>query len=166
MAEKEKTCCFTGHRPVKLPWGMNESDSRCIALKEQLSSTLEGIYESGFRHFICGMAIGCDTYFADAVLNMKEKHPDVTLEAAVPCDNQSDKWNRRQREHYTELLSRCDLVTYVSHTYTPTCMMRRNEYMIDSSSLLLACFNGKNSGTLNTILYAERSGIKTIILDL
>ena len=23
---KEKTCCFTGHRPDKLPWGEDEAD--------------------------------------------------------------------------------------------------------------------------------------------
>lgn len=166
MAEKEITCCFTGHRPVKLPWGMRETDPRCIALKEQISATLDGIYESGYRHFICGMAIGCDTYFAEAVLALKQQHDDVTLEAAIPCDDQSDKWNRSQREKYADLISRCDLVTYVSHVYSPGCMMKRNEYMIDASSLLLACFNGRSSGTMNTILYAERSGVRTIILEI
>lgn len=166
MSEKEITCCFTGHRPVKLPWGTNESDPRCILLKEQLAATLNGIYESGFRHFICGMAIGCDTYFAEAVLLLKSRCPDVTLEAAVPCDSQSDKWNRKQKARYEQLLSQCDTVTHVSYTYSPGCMMKRNEYMIDSSSLLLACFNGRSSGTMNTILYAERNGVQTIILDI
>lgn len=166
MSEREITCCFTGHRPVKLPWGMRETDPRCVALKARISATLDGIYESGYRRFICGMAIGCDTFFAEAVLALKQQHGDVTLEAAVPCDSQADRWTRGQREHYEELLSRCDVVTYVSHTYSPGCMMKRNEYMIDASSLLLACFNGRSSGTMNTILYAERSGVRTIILDI
>ena len=166
MSDRAITCCFTGHRPVKLPWGMNEQDPRCLELKEQISSALEGIYESGYRHFICGMAIGCDSYFAEAVLLLKTGHPDVLLEAAVPCDNQDAKWNRAQRENYARLLESCDLTTYVSHSYTPDCMMRRNEYMIDHSSLLLACFNGRSSGTMSTILYAERSGIHTIILEI
>ena len=138
MAEREITCCFTGHRPVRLPWGMRETDPRCIALKDQIAATLDGIYESGYRHFICGMAIGCDTYFAEAVLKLKERYADVTLEAAVPCDNQADRWTRAQREHYAGLIDQCDVVTYVSHTYSPGCMMKRNEYMIDASSLLLA----------------------------
>ena len=166
MSDREITCCFTGHRPVKLPWGMNEQDPRCLALKEQIAATLEGIYESGYRHFICGMAIGCDTYFAKAVLTLRAAHEDVILEAAIPCDNQDGKWNRRQQETYARLLESCDITTYVSHAYTPHCMMRRNEYMIDRSSLLLACFNGRSSGTMSTILYAERSGIRTVILDI
>ena len=165
MSDRTITCCFTGHRPVKLPWGMNEADSRCLELKDQISSALEGIYEDGYRHFICGMAIGCDTYFAEAVLQLKARHPDALLEAAIPCDNQHAKWNRTQKERYARLLERCDLTTYVSHSYTPDCMMRRNEYMIDHSSLLLACFNGCSSGTMSTILLAGRSGIRTIILE-
>jgi uncharacterized phage-like protein YoqJ len=166
MAERENTCCFTGHRPVRLPWGTNEADPRCVALKEQLAACLEGIYASGYRHFICGMAIGCDTYFAEAVLALKSGHGDVTLEAAIPCDDQAARWNRKQQERYAELLKQCDERTYVSHAYSPNCMMKRNEYMIDRSSVLLACFNGQSSGTMKTILYAERSGIRTIILDL
>ena len=166
MADREVTCCFTGHRPVKLPWKTNENDPRCLSLKRQIAAALEGIYESGYRHFICGMAIGCDTYFAEAVVSMKSAHPDITLEAAVPCDDQAEKWTGRQRERYESILGGCDRVTYVSHSYSPGCMMRRNEYMIDSSSLLLACFNGRSSGTMNTILYAERSGVRTIILEI
>ena len=36
--EREKTCCFTGHRPDKLPWGTDESDPRCLALKARLEA--------------------------------------------------------------------------------------------------------------------------------
>ena len=32
--DRAKTCCFTGHRPEKLPWRYDEGDSRCLALKE------------------------------------------------------------------------------------------------------------------------------------
>lgn len=166
MIDKEQTCCFTGHRPVKLPWGARETDPRCVALKGQIAATLDGIYESGYRRFICGMAIGCDMYFAEAVLALRQRHPDIVLEAAIPCDSQADRWNRPQREQYAALLGQCDLVTYVSHLYSPGCMMKRNQYMIDSSSLLLACFNGRSSGTMSTILYAERQGVRTIILDI
>ena len=166
MIDKEQTCCFTGHRPVKLPWGARETDPRCAALKGQIAATLNGINESGYRRFICGMAIGCDMYFAEAVLALRQLHPDVILEAAVPCDSQADRWTRSQREQYAGLLERCDLVTYVSHLYSPGCMMKRNQSMIDSSSLLLACFNGRSSGTMSTILYAERQGVRTIILEI
>ena len=91
------TCCFSGHRPAKLPWGENEQDPRCAALKLELSARLEGILELGYRHFLCGMAAGCDLYFAEAVLALREWYPDLVLEAAVPCDGQADGWSAVQR---------------------------------------------------------------------
>ena len=66
--DRATTCCFTGHRPDKLPWGSRESDPRCLTLKRRLTQAVEGAYTQGMRHFICGMARGTDLYFAEAVL--------------------------------------------------------------------------------------------------
>ena len=162
----ENTCCFTGHRSNKLPWKDNESDERCVGLKSEIAARLEGIYESGYRHFICGMALGCDTYFAQAVLALKSIHPDVTLEAAIPCRTQPDGWKKRSQEEYSELVSQCNKVTVLQENYSRGCMMVRNRYMVDNSSLLLACYSGLTGGTMNTILYAERSGIPVIMIDI
>ena len=164
--DKEITCCFTGHRPSKLPWGQNENDPRCIAVKQELASRLEGIYETGFRHFMCGMAIGCDMYFAEAVLNLRDRHPDVSLEAVIPCGTQPDRWAKPLRMRYTSLLDRCDSVKVLQIMYSRDCMMRRNKYMVDNSSLLLGCFMGIPGGTMNTIVYAERSGLKVVLIEI
>ena len=80
--DKSTTCCFTGHRPDKLPWGTHEDDPRCMALKQRLDAALMQVYDGGVRHFICGMARGADLYFAEAVLALRECRPGVTLEYA------------------------------------------------------------------------------------
>jgi uncharacterized phage-like protein YoqJ len=165
MYPREISCCFTGHRPGHLPWGSNELDDRCLELKFTLSEKLEELYSRNFRHFICGMAKGCDFYFAEAVLALRDIHPDVSLEAAIPCPTQADRWAGVYQQRYQRLLSQCDEQHLVSQMYSPSCMQRRNEYMVDNSSLLLACFAGVPSGTMNTILYAQRHGVETIILD-
>lgn len=164
--QKELSCCFTGHRPTKLPWGLNEDDPRCMALKDELTARLEGVYLTGFRHFICGMAIGCDMYFAEAVLKLKEKYSDVSLEAAIPCGDQPDKWNTAQRQRYNHIIDHCDKVTVLQISYSADCMMKRNQYMVDNSSLILSCFNGSSGGTMKTLLYAQRQGLQTIIIDI
>ena len=162
---RDKTCSFTGHRPAKLPWGSNESDERCIALKKELYCRLEGVYQAGYTHFICGMAIGCDMFFAEAVLKLQEEHPEITLEAAVPCGSQPDRWTKPLRERYNAILDKCSVVNVLQIQYTPDYMQKRNQYMIDRSSLLLSCFDGRPGGTMSTILYAQRQGLKTIIID-
>ena len=165
MEDKSISCCFTGHRPMKLPWGMNEKDPRCVDLKLELAARLEGIYQMGYRRFICGMALGCDMYFAEAVLELRQQHPDVTLEAAIPFGDQPGKWGAEQRQRYNRLIDSADQVTVLQYTYSRDCMMQRNRYMVDHASLLVACFDGRPGGTMNTILYAQRSGVQVIILN-
>ena len=166
MDERAQTCCFTGHRPMKLPWGMNEDDPRCLSLKAELAARLEGLYALGFRRFLCGMAIGCDMYFAEAVLALREDHPDVRLEAVIPFGDQPGRWNEKQRRRYNALIDSADRVTVLQTAYTSDCMMRRNRWMVDRSSVLLACYDGRPGGTMNTILCAERSGLRVIQIEL
>ena len=166
MTERNKTCCFSGHRPSKLPWHYREEDPRCLNLKLDIVQQLTSAYDRGFRHFICGMAEGCDMYFADAVIALRQIHPDVTLEAAIPCGTQSERWVKTQRQRYNGLLDACDQVTVLQIHYTPDCMQRRNRYMVDSSSLLLACFDGSPGGTMNTIVYAQRQKLEIISIEI
>ena len=152
-------CCFTGHRPGKLPWGANEDDVRCQALKARMRAVTESVILEGMEHFICGMAEGCDLYFCEIVLSLKARYPHITLEAALPCPTQADKWSAAARARYQALLARCDYETVVQETYSPGCMQRRNRYMVDHASLLIAAHDGLPGGTRNTIEYALKRGV-------
>ena len=52
MPARQESCCFTGHRPNKLPWGSQEEDPRCRLLKRRIADALEAAYEEGYRHFL------------------------------------------------------------------------------------------------------------------
>ncbi len=164
--ESLSTCCFTGHRPSKLPWGYREDDLRCLDLKMDIVQALVKLYERGYRYFLCGMAEGCDLFFAESVLMLREVHDDVRLEAAVPFRAQAEHWTVEQRERYRAILDRCDRVTVLQEKYSPGCMMARNRYMVNRSSLLLACYNGEAGGTRNTILYAREQGLEILTLPI
>ncbi len=165
--DRATTCCFTGHRPDKLPWGNREEDPRCLALKRRLTQAVEGAYAQGCRHFICGMARGADLYFAEAVLALRRQHPDVTLEAARPCESQADRWPEAERQRYQAILDQCDSETLVQHHYDRFCMMRRNRYMVDRSARIMAVYDGvPKGGTAQTLAYAMRQGLQYRILDL
>ncbi|HBR07539.1 MAG TPA: DUF1273 domain-containing protein [Clostridiales bacterium] len=162
MAEKSVTCCFTGHRAAKLPWRFDESDPRCLQLKAKIADAAEAVHFSGVRHYICGMANGCDLYFCEAVMALRADNPEITIEAAVPYEGQPDGWPPALRRRYHRLLTDCDFQTLVGKTYTPDCMSRRNRYMVDASSVLIAAYDGKPGGTMSTLLYAIRRGIEII----
>lgn len=164
MRGRPVACAFTGHRPEKLPWGENEYDLRCRALRERIHNTLERAYAAGYRHFICGMARGCDTYFCEEALALRARHQDVTVEAAIPCLSQCAGWPEEDKERYRDLLSRCDYETLVQERYTPACMHRRNQYMVNHASLLIAVHDGSPGGTRSTIEYGFRQRLEVIIL--
>ena len=164
--DKEKTCCFTGHRPDRLPWGENEDDPRCARLKNRLGQLIEDAYAAGIRHYICGMARGIDLYCAEAVLALREREADVTLECARPWEGQADRWPETERERYQSILERCNFETLVQHSYDRYCMTRRNRYMVDRSSRIIAVYNGvPKGGTSQTLSYALKKGLDTYILD-
>jgi len=159
------SCAFTGYRPEKLPWGSDEKSLRCVSLKESLARTVEQLISSGIRHFICGMARGCDTYFCEAVLDLRKTYPLATIEAAVPYRGQESRWLPNEIERYFGLLALCDLVTYVSEEYSRNCMMKRNRYMVKNASVLIAVFDGQPGGTKNTVDYAVKKGFEVIMIN-
>ena len=166
MDQRSITCCFTGHRPVKLPWGLRESDERCVKMKSWITSQIEDLYSLGYRRFMCGMAIGCDMIFAEAVIDLKNRYDDVSLFAAIPCRDQMRNWNKSQKQRYADILDSCDASKVFSETYNSLCMNERNLYMVENSSALIACYSGYPGGTMNTILYAERQDLDIRIFDI
>ena len=160
------TCCFTGHRPDKLPWGTDELDPRCLALKEELTKALERAYKAGCRHFICGMARGADLYFAEAVLALRAQKKDITLEGARPCETQADGWPVEEYRRYQRILDQCNYETLVQHHYDRWCMMRRNRYMVDRAHRIIAVYDGvPKGGTAQTLAYALKNGLETDIIS-
>lgn len=161
-----KTCCFTGHRPKSLPFGSREDAAGCIRMKALLTESAEReIVEEGVTHFISGMAMGVDIYAAETVLKLKEKYPQVTLECAIPCAAQTARWPESWQKRYFDILAVCDKETLLQTAYTADCMIRRNRYMVDSSDVVIAVWNGTKSGTGNTVCYAQEKNKKVLFLN-
>jgi len=165
--DRETVCCFTGHRPDRLPWGTDESDPRCLAAKRAIGGALERAYQAGCRHFICGMARGGDFYFAEAAIALRDRLPGVTLEAARPCETQADGWPEADRLRYQAILDRCNYETLVQHTYDRFCMSRRNRYMVDHAARIVALYDGEpRGGTAQTLAYALRRKLTVDIIPI
>ena len=163
----EKICCFTGHRPEKLPWKEDEFDPRCVALKGRIMVMLRSAYRKSYRHFISGMARGIDTYCCEAVEKLRIEHPDVYLEAVIPCREQADSWSAKDQERYRRLLASCDYQTLVQPHYSPGCMLRRDRYMVSRSEGIIGVYDGFSSGgTRQTLAYALAQKREIFFIDL
>lgn len=163
---KIKKCAFTGHRPQKLPFGLNEEDERCVALKQKLrEEIIRQIEVNGVTHFITGMALGVDMYAAEIVLGLKSSYNGITLESAIPCETQAEKWTEAQRDRYYEIAAQCDEETMLQHQYTPDCMQKRNRYMVDEADYIIAVWDGRPSGTSKTVQYAQRQGKPVTVIN-
>ena len=153
-------CGFTGHRPEKLPWGIDEEDPRCRALKLLLAREIEQAADAGADVFCCGMARGCDLYFAEAVLQLRERRPELRLEAWLACPEQADRWAEAERIRWQRIADLCDKVHVVEPRYSDGCMLRRDKTMVDQSDELISVWDGSHGGTGWTVRYARRQGKK------
>lgn len=163
--DRATTCCFTGHRPSALPWKYNEKGVDFVMFRHRLRVAVEKAIERGYTRFITGMAQGVDLIAAEVVLDFKRENPSIILECAVPCKNQQADWNEENKIRYNEILRVADRVTFITdQDYTEGCMKKRNEYMIENSSLVIAGFNGKVGGTKQTISLARKKGVEVITI--
>lgn len=64
------TCCFTGHRHFS--WGDDTESPHQKDLLAGLENAVDRALAEGVTHFICGNAVGVDTWAAEMVLQ-KEK---------------------------------------------------------------------------------------------
>ena len=159
-------CMFTGHRPKGLPFGYNEKDSRCKKLKKMLKKLIvHKIQEENTTAFLSGMALGTDMFAAEIILELKRKFRDITLIAVLPCRTQAARWNKEAIARYEHILAKCDKVIVLQEEYTPSCMHKRNLYMVEHSDGAIAVWSGTEGGTANTIRFATDRHLPVTVLD-
>ena len=101
----------------------------------------------------------------EIVLRLKAFYPGITLECAIPCECQAEKWPEDLRNRYFDIASKCDTETLVQTHYTQDCKDKCSRYMVDHADTLIAVWNGSSSGTGKMVRYAHQQGKTVIIID-
>ena len=141
--------CFTGHRPEKIETPEN------LVLKG-LEYEIDKAISDGYTIFITGMARGVDIWAAEIILGKKRNHSELKLVCALPFDGFEASWSSDWQARYNEILKQADSIEVICSHYSRSCFQLRNKWMVDHSSRLIAVWNGKPSGTKNTIVYARK----------
>lgn len=166
MTTNQNSCAFTGHRPKSFPWKYDETARDCVLLKEVLASQITELADQGVTDFLSGMALGVDLWSAQIVLDLQKKYPAIRLHCILPCEGQELKWSASMQVRYNTILKQASEVIYVSREYTSGCMLKRDRYLVDHSSILLAVYNGtRRSGTGATVWYAQKLRHEIHIID-
>ena len=146
------SACFTGHRPEKL----------CVTEQKVVLGLEDRIDEAiadGYHTFITGMARGVDIWAAEIIIQRKKNNSDLKLICALPYDGFEKSWSIDWQKRYRNILERADVIQAISAGYSKACFQKRNEWMVDHSTRVIAVWNGKPSGTKNTIDYANSKSV-------
>lgn len=141
---------FTGHRPHKLPFDM---------IPVITESTRQILVDLKVERAISGMALGYD------LIGLKcARSVGIPVTAAIPWIGHalSTGWQdpRIPEGEYIRTLEMCDRhhVVCEGDDYRPWFLQKRNEWMVDNSDGLIACWDGTPGGTRNCIMYARKVG--------
>ena len=161
-----RSCAFTGHRPKSFSWKYDETASECLLLKEMLKKEIEKLLDCGVTDFYSGLAEGVDTWAAQIVLALREKNPTLKLHCILPCRDQAKKWEASAQKRHQNILEQANSVICLSESYYDGCMLNRNKYLVEHSSILLAVYDGNwRSGTGMTVRYAQKLEREIIRID-
>lgn len=158
MTEQEKRlhrCCFAGHRPEKLKASEAE-------IKAWLEVQITQAITDGYTTFITGMAMGVDLWAAQIVARRKVKNPSLHLIAAVPYPGFEARWSRDWQHRYHDLLKQADLTKVVSEHYVEDAFHRRNTWMVDHCSRVIAYYNGETGSTRSLLDYAQQQRLSVV----
>lgn len=137
--EKSTTIAFTGHRSKRITVDTSQ-------LKEDLYCIITDFYFRGFRTFLTGMSEGFDLMAAEAVLKLKTTHTDIRLVTVIPFTRQASRFSKEDQRRYGEIFKQCDDSVLISEHYFEGCFHRRNDYLTDNASHIIAYFDGQPKG--------------------
>ena len=156
LPEPARCACFTGHRQIDA--------ETMTALSRRLIELIPALAARGVTGYYAGGALGFDFIAAITVLNLKQRIPSLSLTLALPCRGHTDRWRQEDKALFARVTERADRVLYISESFAPGCMQKRNRFMVDHSSLCLAYMTASRGGTVQTVRYAEKKGVPVIRL--
>ena len=161
---KEHSCAILGSSPLSFPWGFDEEDDRCVALKLTLFNKITHLQNQGITDFYVVMDAGTGLYAAEIINGLREDGGNLHLVCVIPWEEQATKWTPELRDRYFNTLEKCDDVQMISKVYSPECEIKAMLNAIDAAGQVLT-IRGEDTGLLSVALhYAQRVGRQVTVL--
>lgn len=149
---------LTGMRPAKLPCGYDKNHECYLYIKQSLTELYKK-YE--VNKIVSGMAQGFDQAGVEVAIEMN-----IPFVAAVPFEGQESSWPAESQSYYNSLLSKSvELYVISDGGFANWKYQKRNEYIVNTSNMIISCWDGSNGGTKNCITYAKSKQINIININ-
>lgn len=141
----------TGHRPPRL--NLDYSAVSVDNLTNFAEIVLTGIPNPD--RVIIGGAQGWDTALGLACIKLK-----IPYQVAIPFEGQEDRWPVDSKFIYSQLIKNAESTVIICDSgYSKYAFLKRDEYMVDNCTEVLALWDGSpKGGTWHTVNYANKLG--------
>ena len=95
-----KTCAVFACPPICFPWGYDEEDESCAAMKLQLLNAITTLRTEGVEKCNVVLDSGFGLYAAEMIIGLQEIDPGIEMDLYIPFEEQANKWSPELRERY------------------------------------------------------------------
>ena len=136
-----KTCAIIGCSPVCFPWGFDEEDEGCAALKLILINQISKLRGEGCTRFAISMDCGVGLYTAEILHERKASDEELETICFVPYEEQATKWTPELRNRYFNALAACTEVVNVAYEKTVGCDFKAYLKAINEANTVIAVYD-------------------------
>lgn len=162
---KTQVCGIIASAPLCFPWGFDEEDEGCVALKLILLHKITALRADGVKDFAVAMDDGIGLYASEIINALRESDPEMTLRCVVPYEGQATKWPPNLRERYFAELGKCSELAMVSTVETPDCRITALLNVIDASDVVLAVTSPEDVLTTVALHYGKRLAKQLAVIE-
>ena len=139
-----KTCAIIGCSPMCFPWGFDEEDEGCAALKLILINQITKLRVEGCTRFAVSMDCGVGLYAAEILHGLKEQDDALKTICYVPYEEHATKWTPELRDRYFNALAACTEIVNVAYEKTVDCEFKAHLAAINEADTLIAVYDPGN----------------------
>ena len=136
-----KTCAIIGCSPMCFPWGFDEEDEGCAALKLILINQISKLRGEGCTRFHISMDCGVGLYAAEILQGLKGSEEELETICYIPYEEQATKWTPELRDRYFNALAACTEIVNVAYEKTVDCEFKAHLAAINEADTLIAVYD-------------------------
>ena len=136
-----KSCAIIGCSPMCFPWGFDEEDEGCAALKLILINQITKLRGEGCTRFAVSMDCGVGLYAAEILHGLKEQDDALKTICYVPYEEQATKWTSELRDRYFNALAACTEVINLAYEKTVGCEFKTHLVAINEADTVIAVYD-------------------------